>query len=174
MPTHKPKTKLTVIGKIEQLELNRALAAIRSFKIFLKHRNEGEVYFNDLLINHLLNRDLIARNSKIPTGKHFDEQFRPECYLGQEGRVPLLAVECKKLTDATAKARWKEGLSQSLMYTLSYKAVALVLYDYTKKGTYAERMSDASSEESMFAAALKRKFRVYLIVLRPTRIEAVG
>ena len=64
------------------------------------------------------------------------EKFRPECLLRGTGKYPVCAIECKKLNDKFAKARWKEGLSQSLLYSQYYKAVIYVLFDYSTGARY--------------------------------------
>lgn len=154
------------IGKNEQLKLNRMLKLIRKFKVFTQHKGKGETYFNNLLINHLKQNSLAVRNISIPTANLFGEISRPECFIDGSGKIPLCAVECKKLTEGAAKVRWKEGLSQAILYTHFYKAVVLVFYDYTKKGQYAAKFSSNKSAEATFADSLRKAFRIYVVVLR--------
>ncbi len=157
------------IGKNEQLKLNKMLKLVRKFKIFWQHKAKGETYFNDLLINYLKQHSLPVHNKRIPPAKLFDETFRPECFVDGSAKIPLCAVECKKLTDRAAKARWKEGLSQAILYSHFYKAVALVFYDFTKNAHYVETLTSSKRDEARFIKSLRDAFRIYVVVLRPEK-----
>ena len=154
------------IGPNKQATLNKALKRIRRFKVFKQHKKGNETYFNDLLINHLRQANLPIKNKAIHCAKFVGETFRPECYLKGTGKIPLCAVECKKLTDRAAKARWKAGLSQALLYSHFYKSVVLVFYDYTKDGKYHDAFSAKKSTESRFINELRDAFRIHVIVIR--------
>lgn len=108
------------IGKNERNTINNLLKRTRAFRIFKQQKNKSEVYFNDLLINHLKQTKLSVKNRGIHSSNMFGEVFRPECYVDSDGSYPLCAFECKKLTDSSAKSRWKEGLSQSILYSRRY------------------------------------------------------
>lgn len=154
------------IGSNEQLSLNSALRLVRNFRIFYQHKNKGETYFNDLLIHHLKQK-LPVKNRSIRCAEMVGEKFRPECFIQGSGAIPLCAFECKKLTQAFAKARWKEGISQAILYAQCYKAAILVFYDYTKGGAYKRAFASPRSIESRFAKALREAFHIHVIVIRP-------
>lgn len=156
------------IGPKEQFVLNSVLKFTRNYKIFKQNRNEGETYFNDQLIN-VLRQKVNIENRKIHSAKLFAETFRPECYVKGAGDVPLIAFECKKLNEQFAKARWKEGLSQAILYSHFYKSVVLVFYDYTKERRYASALGNKSSVEHQFAESLRDAFRIYVVALAPER-----
>lgn len=153
------------IGKHERVLLNKVLQRIRKFKVFTQHKAKGETFLNNLLINHLKQSSLPVHNKDIPVASLFDERFRPECFVDGSSDLPLCAIECKKLTDGAAKARWKEGLSQAILYSHFYKSVALVFYDYTRDAHYSQRFSAKKSTEAIFAASLKQAFRIYVFVI---------
>ncbi len=104
------------IGPKEQLVLNSVLKIARGYQIFMQHKKKGETYFNDQLIN-VLRQSVEVENREIHTARLFGEIFRPECYVKGAGDIPLVAFECKKLSDQFAKARWKEGISQAILYS---------------------------------------------------------
>jgi hypothetical protein len=156
------------IGPKEQLVLNSVLKTTRSYQIFKQSKNEGETYFNNQLIN-VLKQSVDVENRKIHMAKLFAETFRPECYVKGAGDIPLIAFECKKLNEQFAKARWKEGLSQAILYSHFYKSVVLLFYDYTKGGRYAEALNGKGTPEAQFAESLRDAFRIYIVALKPQR-----
>lgn len=153
------------MGKKEAGQFGALLREVRGFKIFSNQKNLGETKLNAYLINHLLQHNLSVENKSIVCAKFVGETFRPECLLRGKGTYPLCAIECKKLNDQYAKARWKEGLSQSLLYAHYYKAVIYVLFDYTKGTKYADALSKANTIESRFAAELCQRSNVHIVVL---------
>ncbi|HEX3755892.1 MAG TPA: hypothetical protein VHV26_12540 [Rhizomicrobium sp.] len=155
------------VGKKEQVVVNTALKLVRNYQIFREDKNEGETYANDRLINFLKQKKLAVKNKGIHSAKMFGETFRPECFIQRTGEIPLCAFECKKLTDTSAKARWKEGLSQSILYSNCYKSVILIFYDYTKSDKYIKAFASKKSIESLFAASLKDAFRIHVVLIRP-------
>jgi hypothetical protein len=155
------------MGKVEAGQFGALLREVRGFKIFANQKGLGETKLNAYLINHLLQRDLSVENKSIVSAKFVGETFRPECLLRGKGKYPICAIECKKLTEQYAKARWKEGLAQSLLYAHYYKAVIYVLFDYTKAARYAESFSSAKTVESRFATELREGSNVHIVVLAP-------
>jgi hypothetical protein len=155
------------IGRKEQVIVNTALKCVRNYLIFKGDKNKGETYINDRLINFLKQKKLAVENKGIHSAKMFGETFRPECFIQGAGEIPLCAFECKKLTDTFAKARWKEGLSQAILYSNCYKSVVLIFYDYTKGGKYIKAFKSKKSIESLFAASLKDAFRIHVILIKP-------
>lgn len=153
------------MGKVEAGQFGALLREVRRFKIFTSQKGLGETKLNAYLINHMLQRDLSVENKNIVCAKFVGETFRPECLLRGKGKYPICAIECKKLTDQFAKARWKEGLAQSLLYAHYYKAVIYVLFDYTKGARYAEAFSSSKSVESRFATELREAANVHIVVL---------
>ena len=153
------------MGRKEAGQFGALLREVRRFKIFPNQKNLGETKLNAFLINHLLQRNLSVENKNIACAKFVGETFRPECLLRGKGTYPLCAIECKKLNDKYAKARWKEGLSQSLLYAHYYKAVIYVLFDYTKGAKYAGAFSRANTVESHFSAELRERSNVHIVVI---------
>ncbi len=154
------------IGSKEQVVLNKALSIVRKFQIFKQYKQKSETFINHMLI-HQLKQKLNVNDRSIPCAKMVGDQFRPECFIKGSGEIPLCAFECKKLTDAFAKARWKEGLSQALLYSHCYKATVLIFYDYTKNGAYSLAFGSKKSMESRFAESLRKAFRIYVVIIKP-------
>ena len=123
--------------------------------------------YYDAMPNYLRRRDFSIENEKITSAKFVGETFRPECLLRGFGTYPLCAIECKKLNDQIAKARWKEGQSQSLLYSHYYKVVMLVLFDYSSGARYAAAFGPGNRVESRFAKELREGNKVHIVVLKP-------
>jgi hypothetical protein len=147
------------MGKKEAGQFGALLKAVKNFKIFPKQKKLGETKFNAFLINYLLQREIGVENVNIIPAKFVGEVFRPECLLRGSGHYGLCAIECKKLNDQYAKARWKEGLSQALLYAQYYKAVIYVLFDYSSGAEYASAFGRGNRVESRFANELRRVTR---------------
>lgn len=156
------------IGHKEAAALNSLRKHVKAYKIFRQNRTQGETRFNDRLIDHLRQMDDQVENTNIHPASFVGEIFRPECFLRGKGKYPLCAIECKKLTDKFAKARWKEGLSQSLMYMHHYKSVIYVLYDFTSQGSYAKAFGRGNRSESGFAKLIRDSLGVHIVALKPT------
>jgi hypothetical protein len=155
------------LGKIEAGQLGALIKSVRDFKIFNDQKKLGETALTKHLINYLKQRDIHFENTKIDTAKFFGETFRPEGLLrGSSKRYPLCAIECKKLDDSSAKIRWKEGLSQALLYGQKYKAVIYILFDYTKGAKYESAFGRGNRAENRFAKQL-RETNLYIIALKP-------
>lgn len=155
------------LGKIETRQFLALLKALRTFKIFQQQGKLGETKLNALLINYLLQCDLNIENKNIIAAKFVGETFRPECLLRGSGHYPICAIECKKLNDEFAKSRWKEGLSQSLLYSHYYKAVVFVLFDYSSDAKYAAAFGRGNRVESRFAKELREQNGVHIIAIKP-------
>jgi hypothetical protein len=78
----------------------------------------------------------------------------------------LCCVECKRLTENSAKGRWKEGLSQALLYSAVYKAVVLVLFDFTKDSLYFKKLGPGNTVESRFATRLRHDYNIFISAVR--------
>src|SRR5229473_2526466 len=128
---------------------------------------QRETSFNDRLMDHLRQNPhpLDVRNKKIPAAEFVGEQFRPEFYVRYHGRQ-LCCVECKRLTEKQAKGRWKEGLSQAILYSAVYKAVVLVLFDFTKDSRFFKKFGPGNSVESRFAAKLRHDYNIYISAVK--------
>lgn len=158
------------MGKTEIGMFGALLKEIKMFKIFPKDKKLGETKHNAYLINHLLQCNLHVENQKIIPAKFVGETFRPECLMRGSGKYPICAIECKKLDDQFAKTRWKEGLSQSLLYAQYYKAVVYVLFDYCTGARYAAAFGRGNRAESRFSKKLRESSNVYIVVLKPENI----
>ena len=155
------------MGRTESGQFGALLKEVKKFKIFPQQKKLGETKLNAFLINYLLQRNLNIENKNIVTAKFVKETFRPECLLRGSGKYPICAIECKKLDDKLAKARWKEGLSQSLLYAQCYKVVIYILFDYSNDARYASAFGPGNRAESRFAKELRRNCNVHIVVLKP-------
>ncbi|MGB9153505.1 MAG: hypothetical protein WCD70_10510 [Alphaproteobacteria bacterium] len=153
------------IGKNERKKLNAVIKAIKNHKVFHDQKKEHETRFNDRLRHSLRQKNFEVIN-KGASVTFVGETFRPEFYVPNGSGELFCAIECKRLTEAYAKPRWKEGLSQAVIYSILYKAVILVLYDYTKDGKYKKKFGAGNKAESRFVSAL-RESNVYIVVIRP-------
>jgi hypothetical protein len=154
------------IGPNERAILNKILKRCHKFRVFIQHKKKNETYFNDLLINDLRQAGLEMKDRRIPKARFVGETFRPDCYVRGRGKIPICAVECKKLTDDSAKALWRAGLSQAILYSHFYKSVILVFYDYTKQNSYYATFSAKKSIEARFIDALRKAFHIHVVVIR--------
>ena len=161
------KTPQKRLGKHEQARFNKALAAVRRYKIFWRYKSKGETWHNTTLINALLQAGVDTKHARIPQASFLGETFRCEAFL-EGGAFPLLAIECKKAIDRNLKAVWKEGLSQALIYSAAYKRVILVFYDFTTNGTMAAAFSPGNKPETAFAKELREMNRVTIVILKPS------
>jgi len=155
------------IGKNESATLNAAIKQIASYKILRQDKARRETFFNHLLYRHLAQVEQNVTNVNIHSATIIGETFRPEFYIKGTSSAPLFCVECKKLTDVTAKARLKEGLSQALVYSNEYKCVLLVFYDYSKSASYNSYFAKSGSSEKKFSDNLWKHHRIKIIFVVP-------
>ena len=161
------KTPQKRLGRLERAQFRRALISIQEHKMFQRYRAKGETWHNTALIHTLLQGDIDAKHSDIPCPRFLGETFRCDAFL-VGGAFPLLAIECKKATDKNVKRVWKEGLSQSLLYSTKFKKVILVFYDFTRHGLLRRAFTPGNRTETVFAKELREMNRIYLVVLRPS------
>jgi hypothetical protein len=155
------------VGKNENAILKGVLKIVRDHKVYSQDKTKRETFFNHRLYRSVKDVYEETNNIKIAPANLVGETFRPEFFIqGRPRSSPLLCAECKKLTDKFAKARFKEGLSQALLYASVYKAVLLVFYDYTKRAKYSAAFSKSDSTEARLAAELLEKHRIHMIFLR--------
>jgi len=156
------------LGKREAGQLGGLIKCIKGFRIFKDQRKQGETEITKHLINHLKQHLIHFENRNIETVRFVNETFRPEGILrGSSNKYPLCAIECKKLNDDSAKFRWKEGLSQALLYGQRYKAVLYILFDYTSGATYESAFGRGNRPESRLAKQLREEMNIYIIALKP-------
>ncbi len=155
------------IGKKERNVVASLVKKIKGYRVFLDMSKQRETSFNDRLMDHLRQNPnpLEISNKNIPAAQFVGEQFRPEFYVKHHGRK-LCCVECKRLTQNHAKGRWKEGLSQALLYASVYKAVVLVLFDFTKNARFFNKFGPGNTVESRFAAQLRRDYNIFISVVK--------
>lgn len=163
----KKKSPQKRLGTKEAAMVATAVKALRNYEVFKIHKTKKETFFNHLVLVHLLHKKLPVKNKNIHCASFVGETFRPECFVKGSSKYPLLAVECKKLTDHSAKSRWKEGLSQCLLYSHEFKAVILLLYDFTKSGAYYSALSSKKRLEYKFAQRLWKTQHIKIIALKP-------
>ena len=156
------------IGPVENVSLKSAIKRLAKYKVFTRDKKKKETFFNHLLFRHLAQIEPRVTNSGIHPVTLVGETFRPEFCIKGSKNFPLFCVECKKLTDTTAKSRFKEGLSQALVYAHEYKCVLLVFYDFTKKSGYSASFSVAKSTEKKFVDGLWKHHRIRVIFVVPT------
>ncbi|MBI1935991.1 hypothetical protein HYS31_06130 [Candidatus Woesearchaeota archaeon] len=161
------KEKQKRVGKKEDKQIRKLLKKIDNYKIFVDMKKDRETKFNARLMDHIKQGQdsLEVTNKNIPSAEFVGETFRPEFYLGKVAHKTC-AVECKRLIDKNAKTKWKEGLSQALLYSEVYKAVILVFFDYTKKSNYYEHFGRGNSIESRFRKKM-RDNNIHILLLKP-------
>lgn len=159
------------IGSKENRTLVNCVRKIKQYRIFPEQKNKRETSFNTLLMDYLRQhpKKINVSNKNIPSAEFVGETFRPEFFVKYKSK-PICCIECKRLTDATAKARWKEGISQALIYTSKYKAVILVLFDFTKDSRYFRKFGPGNSVERTFASMLRKEHNIYMIVSRKANV----
>lgn len=161
------REKQVRIGQKEKKVVTSLVKKIKGYRVFRDMGNQRETSFNDRLMDHLRQNpnSLDVSNKNIPAAQFVGEQFRPEFYVKHHGRK-LCCVECKRLTQKHAKGRWKEGLSQALLYAAFYKAVVLVLFDFTKDARFFKKFGPGNTVESRFAAQLRHDYNIFISVVR--------
>lgn len=155
------------IGKAEQAIVNTVASKVRSHVIFKQDKKRLETFFNHRLYRDVKSVHATATNQRIWAAKLVGETFRPEFFVTTGKTYPLLCAECKKLTDRTAKPRFKEGLSQALLYSNEYKTVLLVFYDFTSGAKYASAFVTPYTTEHNLAVKLWQAHNILLIFLVP-------
>jgi hypothetical protein len=156
------------VGENEKRTILALERAVVSFPLHPAWKKRKETWINNRLIAHLKEKSAEVVNKQIASVKFAGETYRPECCLrGKSNAFHLLAVECKHLRGVYAKRLWKEGVSQALHYRSRYKAVFLVLYDYTKAGIYSLAFGRGNKHESRFRREMREELGVRIIVLRP-------
>lgn len=155
------------IGKKERKVVATLVKKIKEYRVFREMGKQRETSFNDRLMDHLRqNPDpLDVSNKVIPSAEFVGEQFRPEFYA-RKGHRKFCCVECKRLTENSAKSRWKQGVSQALLYTAVYKAIVLVLFDFTKDSRYFKKFGPGNTVESRFATKLRQDYNIFITVLK--------
>ena len=154
-------------GKLQQVIVNAIASKVKGHSIFKQDRKKNETFFNHRLYRDVKSINGSVTNKQIWVAKLVGETFRPEFYIANGRHFPLLCAECKKLTDATAKTRLKEGLSQALVYSNEYKCVLLIFYDYTSGSKYASHFGSPGSSEERLAAKLWLNHSILVIFLVP-------
>lgn len=155
------------IGKVEQKTLDRVMKRIAGYKIFKADKNKRETFFNHLLYRDLAQVEPRVTNKNIHSASLVGQTFRPEFYIKGSSDVPLFCVECKKLTDKTAKQRLKEGLSQALVYSNEYKCVLLAFFDFSKNAHCSTFFAAKDSPERCLAENLWKRHRIKLLFVVP-------
>ncbi len=156
------------IGKKEWKEVSVFLSKIKAYRIYWEDRNQRETRFNDRLADHLSQSLEVRSRGTVPQIKFANETYRPDLYLQKGKTKKLCTVECKLLKDSKgAKSRFKEGLSQAIVYTSEYKYVVLLLLDFTKGSSYVLKFGRGNKLESKLSAMLREKLNVHIIVLKP-------
>jgi hypothetical protein len=106
------------LGRKERLTVSKLHKKIKGYRIFGEDKKKRETKLNDRFMDYLKQNPgpVTVSNRNIPTVKLVTDVFRPEFFVTQNRRKDLCAVECKRLTEKSAKPRLKEGLSQALLY----------------------------------------------------------
>lgn len=162
------KEKINRLGKDEKKIINNLLKKIKNYKIFNDKSKERETKFNERLFDYLRQDSKLNKitNKKIQSIIFVEETYRPEFCLTYKNRK-LFAIECKRLNDKSAKSKWKEGLSQSLLYSLEYKVVVFLIFDFTKDHKYGKSFGRGNSLESKFSKQMREENGLYIQVLKP-------
>ncbi len=156
------------IGAREKKVVTSLVRKIKAYRLSREMRNQHEPAFNDRLRDHLRQDPdpIEVSNKNIPSAEFVGERFRPEFYV-KRGQQQLCCVECKRLTEKSAKGRWKEGLSQALLYSAVYKVVVLVLFDFTRNSRFSKKFGPGNTVESRFAAKLRQDHNIFIAALKP-------
>ena len=155
------------LGHLEQRRVDRILSAVRGFQLTKSDQGQRETTLNCRLILRLQQLDPGIVNRGIAATTFVGETFRPECTLKGTGQYTLLAIECKRLRDSSAKRLFKEGLSQVLLYSGTTKVVLLVLYDFTTGARYAKAFGPGNRLASKMAKQLREQLQIHVVVLTP-------
>ena len=155
------------VGSNEKALILALERAVLIFRLLPEWKTRKETWINDRLIAHLKAKSDALVNRKIAAVKFAGETYRPECCVkGTSAAFHLLAIECKHLRGTYGKRLWKEGVSQAIHYRSKYKAVFLVLYDFTKAGTYSVAFGRGNKHESRFRREMREELGIRIIVLR--------
>lgn len=155
------------IGPAEMDLVNISIKLILRYRILPQDHARKETFFNHLLFRHVAQTIKQATNKDIHSVGLISETFRPEFFVKGSKRFPLFCVECKKITDATAKSRFKEGLSQALVYSTDYKCVLLVFYDFTKDARFSRQFKGARRAERRLIDTLWEWHKIRVIFVNP-------
>jgi hypothetical protein len=155
------------LGPKEKGDVDKAINRISKYKVLKKDKKKKETFINHLLFRDLAQIEPRVTNANIHTVELNGERFRPEFFIKGSKNHPLFCVECKKLTDQTAKSRFKEGLSQALVYSTDYKCVLLVFYDFTKGSHYSVRSQKKNSSENKLIQKLWDMHRIKVLFVVP-------
>ncbi len=156
----------TRVGEHEEKLLDKIRRRIRSFPLAVGRSAERETVFNAELLGHLRADGIDIENSKIPSITILGETFRPEGYVDEGKARPLCCLECKRMLDHNAKAVWKEGLAQSLLYAIDYKHVYFIIYDFTASGLAEREFGPGNKSASSLARRLREEERIDIVVIR--------
>jgi hypothetical protein len=159
----RPKVPQRRLGKHQAKTVQGLMRVIRRFALISTDVKQGETKLNARLIEALKKADDRVVNTAIASVSFIGETYRPECTLSDGGAYVLLAVECKKLHDHSAKRLFKEGLAQAHMYLTKSKVVALVLYDFTSSLDYKKAFGAGNTTSSRMASRL-RENGVHIVV----------
>jgi hypothetical protein len=167
--TGKTPLKHKRVGAQERKLVKILIHKIKGYIVFSHMKNQRETTFNRYLMNHLCQKPdpLDVNNRNIPVATLGGARFRPEFYLCNGAARNLCAVECKRLTNNNAKARWKEGISQALLYSTVYKSVVLVFFDFTTSALYAGKFRVGNNAETRFAKRLRDMLNLHIVVIKP-------
>lgn len=165
MPLPK-KLKNRRIGPKEKKLFNKFLNKIKKYRIEWSMKNKKETYWNSRLYGILFNTKFDVINRKFPETIFVGEKFRPDIVLNTKKRK-LCAVECKLIREKNAKGKYKEGLSQALLYSQHYKTVILLYYDFTNDSRYYNAFKKQRSTARKLGDILKLKNKIYIIVIKP-------
>lgn len=158
------------VGKVERALIRDLRRKIRGWSLVGSEKRDKETELYNKLYYHVLKapRAVSVERRRSPRLSVFGERLLPDFFLVR-GRSPVCAVECKKLDDSkSAKKIFKDGLSQAMLYSIRYKAVILVLFDFTKRRVYAKAFGRGNRPESRFAKHLRRSENIKIIVFTPT------
>jgi len=155
------------VGHREQRRIQKLLEATKNFVVTSADATTRETTLNKRLLKILKAKDSDVTSLKTIMVRFAGESFVPDGVLKGKAAYPLLAIECKRLTEPKAAKRcWKEGLAQAALYSRRYKVVFLVLYDFTPGSIYKKAFGKGNKCESSFARQLK-DMRLHVIALAP-------
>ncbi|MEI2721920.1 MAG: hypothetical protein V9E87_17690 [Gemmatimonadales bacterium] len=154
------------IGKVEQSIISAALRFFKQGHRPLAAGNKREAAFTAEIAKQCPTTGYLAKypiRRKPEKATLFGKRYFPDLWISGPNGKPLLAIEVKLA--GHHKASFKEALAQAAVYSTQYKAVALLLYDYSPEKSYKLRMRPGNCAETRLSGKLRSIQRVHLLVL---------
>ena len=160
------KQKRIRLGSLEKKLCKTVKRRIKKMPLWTSQAATHENALNRKLKRYLEQTipQLVLIDRRIRRIEFAGEDYRPEYFFQRIGAAyPLLAFECKKMTQHSHKRNFKEALSQALLYSSLYKQVFLVLYDFSRKRIYSSAFGRGNKHENGFARLLRDTHNIEIV-----------